>query len=744
MIDEFYENKIKDGFKFIFDNELCYFAVDCGSGKILIFINNLDLPLNPDEFKITENIGHLIGYYLNKLEKTFIEIFKDNSIDPSEITISVHADSYVRRSLLLDNELADKVNSKNPIYFETNLIENNLEITVIYSLESIESMYDPYNNSFEQYIMNQLIFNIYSELKPIIKDQIRKKTEQIIEKNIPNGKPGFTLEKLRPINERTINYSPPLKKSVSSENKVKKLIEGFFKNELKIKPGKYSGEDLKQILNKAFGFIQSELEKEMEKFDKNSSIHFIYAQIEFLKNYRESTEITLGKAPQTYTEYDIVEKKVELLDDTVMRNNIFQHMIETILKLNNKTENAINTSDFQYLESLAMYACEFSYISDYLHYKILPHEMIIENDYSFNINKKATFHGDEYIINHSKKALKYDSIKYERAKNEPEYELDSNGFESEYKDINEAFEIEFGFKYTDLLVIMFAMGVTINPSDTACYPMVYIDQDSLINELKKAAFIDDISDSTLIKMLNFISLPYETFKEIDPFIPNLLRMNENRFSLKPLLKFSTSEEIYYLYGVLSVYSTCGIYSHKISTGRFPYRLKKGEIETALKLMESNHNKELEKEVDKLASKIFGHENIKSNLKKFKQINESFPNKPECGEIDCLVVDKKNKVIYVLEAKDVVKANTPKELRKEFNKFFDPNNKKNYSKKLLKKVKFVSENLDQFLEYFKVSNKDNWDLKFAFVTYEVHLSAFHKVNNIEFIPLTELENYFQKD
>jgi hypothetical protein len=221
-------------------------------------------------------------------------------------------------------------------------------------------------------------------------------------------------------------------------------------------------------------------------------------------------------------------------------------------------------------------------------------------------------------------------------------------------------------------------------------------------------------------------------------------MNENRFSIKPLIKFSDNGKIYYLYGVWSVHSAGGIYANKISTGRFPYKLKEGELKKELKKMEKLHNKNLEKEVDKLASDIFGPENVVSNLKKFKNIDNSLPNEPECGEIDCLVVDKTNKIIYVLEAKDVMKALTPKELRNEFNKYFDSNKKKNHSKQLMKKVKFVSEHMELFLKYFKVSDTKEWAIKHAFVTYEVHLSAFHKVNNIDFIPLTGLENYFQSD
>ncbi|MCE7700144.1 MAG: hypothetical protein K8E24_015390 [Methanobacterium paludis] len=221
-------------------------------------------------------------------------------------------------------------------------------------------------------------------------------------------------------------------------------------------------------------------------------------------------------------------------------------------------------------------------------------------------------------------------------------------------------------------------------------------------------------------------------------------MNENRFNIKPLIKFLDNGKTYYSYGVWAVYSAGGIYSNKISTGRFPYQLGENELKKELKTMERLHNKKLEREVDKLASDIFGPENVVSNLEKFKNIDESLPNKPKCGEIDCLAVDKSNKILHVLEAKDVVKARIPKELRNEFNKFFDPSKKNNYSAKLMEKVEFVSKHLELFLKHFNIYDTKGWSIEHAFVTYEVHLSAFHKVNDTEFIPLTKLNEYLRKN
>lgn len=737
---KYQRHKIKEGMDFLIDLEgKCLFSVKFASEDIVVFIS-VDSNLNELESQLSYNLGYLMAFYLNKFENEFNIIFKDCKIKPGKINFFVFADSYSKRSKMINSNLSNKVSPENPLYFTSSSNGDIFEILVIYSLDHLDELFTLENNNAEQFIVKKIIIDLYSKLRSDLKeDEILGKAQNFIEKNIPNGPPGFTFEKLTPINERVVNYGRPLKLSEYSKKIVRNLIENFLKYNLNLKPGKYADEKLKQILNELFKFLQSELEKGIKSFNRNL-LYDVYTEIEFLRNYRESMEISLGIAQKTYTEYDVHEEKAKLLDETVKRHNVLQHLLETILKVNSFDGNTYTGLEYEYLEVLSSEACYFALVSDFVHYKVIPYEMIVYDDYSFDLDEKKTFDGDEYILSQSKKALKYDFVKYNRAKNLYADENNERGLGPEYDEIEKAFEQEFGFKYTDLLIITFALGVDINPSNNSFWPMVYINQKSLIKEIKNS-IIDDIPTLTIKKVLNFISLPYETFRRQDTFLPNLLRMNENRFSIKPLIKLS-NKGIYYLYGVLAVHSTCGIYAHKIDTGRFPYQLRKGEVTKALKKMEKRHNKKLEIKVDNLASDIFGPENVISNLNKFKNIDKSLPNKPDCGEIDCIVVDKSNKILYVLEAKDVMKALSPKELRNEFNKFFDPNDKKNYSKKLMKKVNFVSKHLKLFLEYFNVSDDEGWSINHAFVTYEVHLSAFHKVNNIEFVPLTELEEYFK--
>jgi len=742
---KYIKQTIKEGIDFLNDpkKNISLFVVKLGSKEIVIYVA-IDSTLEVQEFQLSQHLGHLIAFYLNKLENQFDTIFRECGINKRLINILIFADDYCKRSSHIKSDLSSKVTQKSPIYFFSCSNDKLFEMIIVYSVNYIDELFILENNQAEQYIIKNIIINLYSEFRnDLTDDEIEEKAKKFIEENIPDNIPAFPLEKLKPLTDRVLKYSLPVNISKTLKKEVEKLVGDFLKSK-SIEPGKYNGEELKQILNNLFKFVQSELEDEIKKYN-NSLLGFTYAQIEFLRNYRESMEIQFGIAQKTYTEYDIPEEKAKLLEEVVMRNNSFQHLIETILKVNSQTGNDITVKAFQYLEALTNMASELALESDLVHYNIIPYELIINDDYSFVLDEKNTFDSNGYLINHSKRGLKDDFTKYERAKNISNDVNDSTGLDSSYDGIESAFINDLGFKYTDFLNIIFALALHINPSNND-YPLIYLDQDSLVKEIKntiKNVINQTISDQVILNVLEFISLPYETFKNQDPFLPNLLRMNENRFSIKPLIKFSKGDKTNYIYGVWSVYSAGGIYSNKISMGRFPYQLKRSEIKKELKNMKKIHNKNLEREVAKIASEIFDSKNVISNLNKFQIIDKSLPNKPDCGEIDCIAVDKSNKILFVLEAKDVMKALVPKELRNEFNKFFDPNKKKNHSKKLIEKVEFVSKHLKLFLKHFNVHDDKGWNIKYAFVTYEVHLSTFHKVNNIDFVSLSELEDYFLK-
>lgn len=719
---------------------MCFVVHYDNNKKIWIFIT-LDSLLSHAEFDVNQNLAHLIAYYLNKLQNEFNILFTDLGIDPGRIRISTFPDTYILKNNSLNNDLLDDLSPEKPIYFKNTFIDSDVyEICIIYLIDDIDKLFTLNNNNAERYMIKEFITSIGLEFSDFKENEIEMMANDFIDKNIPLGKPKYTLERLLPLNEGILDYSPPIETSETKKMEAEETISQFLMNNNDFTPGTYRNDQAKEIINKIFAFIQSKIELELKEYNKSSILYFCYSQLEFLRNYRESMEIEFGIASITDTDYDVVKEKKRMLENVIIRNNSLQHLLETILRIDSNGDKDPSNGDFQYLEALATFSFNLASISDLIHYNIMPHKITIKDNYLFEISEEdVVIDGDQYLTDVSKWGLKDDYTKYERAKMISDIEKDEKKeLPLEYEDIENAFETDYGFRYSEFLKVISAMS-TINPHNTDFYPLVYLEQEALLKEIK-SIIGPDLDDSTISNVINFILIDYNTFKSKDLFIPNLLRMNQNRFSLKPLIEFSDDDKTYYLFGSWLVYSTGGIYSHLISTGRFPYFIdEKTQLGIALKLMEQNHNDNLEEKVENISIKIFGDNNVEPNLKNFHRINKTLPKNPPCGEIDCITIDNEKKIVHVLEAKDVKKAVIPKEIRNEIKKYFDPKGKK-YAEKLIKKADFIAENLEIFLDHFNISDKDGWIVNYAFVTYEVHMSASLSTNNVEFIPLSELEEY----
>ncbi|WP_123959132.1 MULTISPECIES: hypothetical protein [unclassified Flavobacterium] len=135
----------------------------------------------------------------------------------------------------------------------------------------------------------------------------------------------------------------------------------------------------------------------------------------------------------------------------------------------------------------------------------------------------------------------------------------------------------------------------------------------------------------------------------------------------------------------------------------------------LKALNANMKNDISKIED------FFHRNVFENNIKNILINKGLPcisleevekKKLPCGEIDALSIDEDNKVIYIIEAKNLAPI---KDARASGNTISDHYKQKKYHSKFLKKIKWVEENLDTLSAVFKVQVSGNYKIEKYFVT-----------------------------
>ena len=126
------------------------------------------------------------------------------------------------------------------------------------------------------------------------------------------------------------------------------------------------------------------------------------------------------------------------------------------------------------------------------------------------------------------------------------------------------------------------------------------------------------------------------------------------------------------------------------------------------------------------------------LKNFKRISDSFPESPDCGEIDFLGVNPEIKTVFVFDSKNYYLRLIPYDIKNEIHRFVEK--KKSDLVKLRKKVDFVKNNLNIFLEFFKILDITDWKIKKGFIIRQ-NFPTIHIPNiDADFVFINELESY----
>lgn len=128
------------------------------------------------------------------------------------------------------------------------------------------------------------------------------------------------------------------------------------------------------------------------------------------------------------------------------------------------------------------------------------------------------------------------------------------------------------------------------------------------------------------------------------------------------------------------------------------------LNNAIEKIEHNFNRNF---FEKIIIELFSELEIPC-----KSVDEINKTKIPCGEIDSIAIDSKNKIIFIIEAKNLAPA---KDARAFGRIISDHYKQKKYHKKFLKKVKWVKENTEYLLNYFNIDIAENYTFESYFIT-----------------------------
>ena len=119
--------------------------------------------------------------------------------------------------------------------------------------------------------------------------------------------------------------------------------------------------------------------------------------------------------------------------------------------------------------------------------------------------------------------------------------------------------------------------------------------------------------------------------------------------------------------------------------------------------------------------------VKKNLKKVNRKFISDENNNTLGDIDVLYISIKKRIIGVIETKNFNMSKNYYEIQNEYKEMFDQNNSKCFYNKHKKRVDWVKEHINDFIEEFNLP-KGKWKIRDMFVVDDYILSK--KTYNVD--------------
>lgn len=610
------------------------------------------------------------------------------------------------------------------------------------------------NNDNCKYAIKQFIYSIIELFEPNLSVESKlDKTDIFIDKHFIETRKDYYLTSIPTRNPRSDSYPSYQKLNSTDQKALIKEVEAYLR-ENQLKQEELTPQKSKELYNEIYLKLYNDLERLCSQYDE-SILYFAYKQLELIESKRYKTYIEAGmRSPDVLDKVylDYFKKEIE---EIAKLSSATRFIIENLLKFGIKGKKTINSINYGYVQALSLYLLLISQRSDFIHTKLMEFTIDIKEHYKFDEIQK---HG---IFNYTSFSEKEFQGKVEIARKtfngavsiadtdmEDTIELDANEIQLA-KRLEQSFLKQFSFTFTNLSRVLFLLSsLELHSSNPMIFPLTKISEKHLVKELKEnyidiynkhpaqSTNLDEIDEVEIKSILNYLSLDFTSYKNEDNLIHLKLLKKKERMTICPLIHLKSGE---YLYGNECCNASFKLWRMYVLSGVFPYKIPDdSQVSIALQAIHSYHDKIFEDACGEIARATLGEEKYLIRLKNFKRISETLPKNPECGEIDLLVVNSSTKTIFILDAKNYFLKFNPNDIKNEIHRFLESD--KSDLVKLVKKEQFVNENIDKFLDFFKIVKKEDWQIKKGFIVKYNFPSSHVSKESVDFIFLDELKDY----
>ena len=626
-----------------------------------------------------------------------------------------------------------------PVICKTFIKHNKILTGFVYDPKYLHGFFSSYNdNTAEKIVFVQLYSAWLMTCDSIDQPLAIESSSRLFDSFIGKEQKGFSLDAIPLINPLLALYQEPYEfDEIILGHKQKEIAE--FLHAQNIMPGTYYADDAKKICNKIFNFLWDDLIERLSQLNCQS-LFFIYRQIELIEGRRVTQQISAGLQTRIRTDFDLEEKYRSEYNDLIKLSDVSKYIFQIAFSLSPKGNEHLTRLNWQTCLSLGWWIDEISHISDALHFEIADFDLSISDMYEFSISYNGSrFCFEDFQVQHTKTSIRNDAkciSSQLNQENKDETALIENCDTLPWLSIvDPAFLSDFSVTFSSLNII--AESLSFIESQSYDFPIKIFDSiEQLAQGIKSALAPEDgISDQDIYNALNFM-----TMSRIDiskPLLPSKISTLEKRINIAPVVEIDGQ----IAYGNQMTILSMQLLTSILSNGAQPFDLTSHRnLRTATNYVHRERDLELEKKVCIVAKNCLGESFVERNISNFHRISNQLPQRPKCGEIDVIAVNRKSKIIYILDAKNQKRGREPAEINREAKEFWGADG---HSEQLHKKEQFVADNMADFLQFFHINTIEGWKTKSAFVVRTNYVSAFLLKHGTDFVLLSDLPDYLLK-
>jgi len=661
-----------------------------------------DKNISNESYSLITTIIEMISFWLSQFDDIFELV---NGI----FNINLHFDN--------DLNIAFYDKTKKPGEIKFTIDGNNLNI---HFKDNSLKFFDAEDNYKEKEFISKIIMHICSyygitvEQKIINKQFEDKYKKKIITMNSWEDYYRLPFKEPRIINENS-----------SDTNLILDDVGLFAKNKLKLNYGKI---DDYKVLNSIVEYLYKKILQIITKYNKYQLIEYLY--LEFEKNLSE----LLIKQSTYANDIACHPNKKNKIDNNINELNktsvALKFLIEIISATSIKGKENISIYELDYALSISIVIINYAYACDVYNYNMAQNTLTLLK--SNRIGYKKDFFDR---VNNVLKDAKIGRMSPLFIDKREQILEQSNVNKKEIIGFENAFYEEFNFTYKEFQNVIDALLYIAETKDNTlnCIFETNIEEvQKNINNNVNIKSIESIISYLSQKERDDYLTPPEPYKRFDVYPwRNNRELSLNR---KPLIQYNN--KIIYGYRTLmnSVYFLLEI-------------INNGSLKSRSSKMKKYISDVLREKGDYFNELVFNYLSNFSDLivdKKVSKINRkklSDDYNQSLGDIDVLLISMKKKKIMICETKNFELARNMYELHFEYLDMFNPDNKKSFYNKHMKRVEWCKNNIDDIITHYQLPNL-KWKIDHCFIVNEPLISNKAMKANVQVYTLEEIEKIIQ--